>query len=328
LKQPGDWRGLDLTGDPILVVGRRPKPRVLEGFVVDLHAETFPTMRSIAETTLRPLPDLEALPWHSNADMVRGEQYLNIDVTDLPTPLTSVQAAVPDGALALADAADLIRLVLAPGQLDNLHPSELANEHWRFYAVVWESADAGKPIAFVSEYDPTFVLRKASAYFRFDGVLRNAPSPDFALDDSANLIVTEVEVAILNPPTFDRLFADIRHLLSDVPAYAKSLSTAMVGLPMSPGTEDVLARVCATKPSLARQLQNLSASKDATSITVASLRDALRKHGQAPGDFIVKGELTLDDDRARTFLDVAEGRWYEADFSGEPRRAARWSRRP
>lgn len=330
MKEPGSWGDLELGGDPILIVGRRPKPRTLEGYVVDLHAETFPTMRDIATTTASQLPGREPLPWHPNADMEPGEQYLTIDVSDLPKRPAQGDQADGDGDAALpplADAAELIRLVLAPGELDNLNPSDLAEQRFRFYAVTWETADQGQPVAFVSEYDPTTVLKKASSYFRYDGTLRNADAPDFALDDRADMIITPTEIAILNPTTFDRLFSDIRALLNNVPAYTTVLKTAMSGLSMTPATEEAINRACSTRTSYARRLQNLSTSSGAANIDPGALRDVLKRHGQTPADFITKGSLDIDERQVGTFLDVAEGRWYEADFTGDPRRAARWSSR-
>lgn len=331
MKKPSEWSGLDLSGDPILVVGRRPKPRTLEGYVVDLHVETFGTMRGIASTTVAELVGRERLPWHPNADMIPGEQYLSILTGDLPKSSAGeqhqAQGTTSVASPPLADAADLIRLVLGPGALDNLNPAQLLDERFRFYAVAWERGDGAGPVAFVSEYDPTTVLRKASSYFRFDGTLRSSEPPDFTLDDRADLVVTREEVAILNPTAFDRLFADIRALLNDVPAYTAALKAAMVGLPMSSATEAAFTQVCASKPSYARQLQNLSSSAGTGAITPASLRAALKRHGQDPKHFLTNGLLDIGIDQVGTVLDVAEGRWYEADFTSEPRRAARWSRR-
>lgn len=331
MKQPSEWSGLDLSGDPILVVGRRPKPRTLEGHVVDLHVETFGTMRGIANKTVAELVGRERLPWHPNADMVPGEQYLSITTGDLPKSSAGephqTQGTTSVASPPLADAADLIRLVLGPGELDNLNPAQLVDGRFRFYAVAWERGDAAGPVAFVSEYDPTTVLRKASSYFRFDGTLRSSEAPDFTLDDRADLVVTQEEVAILNPTAFDRLFADIRALLNDVPAYTAALKAAMTGLPMSSATEAAFTQVCASRPSYARQLQNLSSGAGTGAITPASLRAALKRHGVDPRHFLKHGLLDIGIDQVGTVLDVAEGRWYEADFTSEPRRAARWSRR-
>ena len=51
MRTPSSWADINLDGDPILVVGRRPAPKELEGFVVDLRVDTFVAMRDIAATT-------------------------------------------------------------------------------------------------------------------------------------------------------------------------------------------------------------------------------------------------------------------------------------
>ena len=336
MKEPGEWAQLDLGGDPILVVGRRPKPKTLEAYVVDLHDETFEIMRRIAQETITALTTRLREDWHPNASIEAGEQYLAIEVGNLPTPAPRRHGATVDQGVdgaphptdpRLADAAGLLRLVLAPGDLENLDPNEIAAGKFLFYAIVWEQGDAGRPIAFVSKYDPTTVLRKASAFFRFDGALRNADPPDFALDDRADLAITSEEIAVLSPPAFDQLFADIRALLNDVPANVATLRAALTQLPMTDASREAIEQFCATRPSLARRLQNFATSPDAASITPAKLRAVLRKHGQQPNEFVKNGILEIQPGQVGALLDVAEGRWYEADFTSEPRRAASWSRR-
>ena len=36
---------------------------------------------------------------------------------------------------------------------------------------MWEHGDAGRPVAFVSEYNPVQILRKAKYFFRYEGTL-------------------------------------------------------------------------------------------------------------------------------------------------------------
>jgi len=335
MKRPADWPALDVSGDPLLVVGRRRPPRGLKGFVVDLHKETFETMREIAQATTTELAGRTRHKWHPNAIAEPGEQYLSISVNELPARPQRRRVATegqdpsssPASDPRLAQAADLLHEVLDPGRLDNIDPDDLDSEHLLFYALCWQRGDDGKPLAFVSKYDPTTVLRKASHFFRFAGTLRSADAPDFALNDRADLVITNEEVAILNESAFDHLFSDIRGMLNEVPANAASLKAALTGLPMSVDSENALIDICTRKPSLARRLQNFAASPSAAAITPKALTTVLKRHGQAPKDFINNGTLEIKPAQAEIFLDVAEGRWYEADFTAEPRRAARWSRR-
>jgi hypothetical protein len=339
MRHPADWGKLDLSGDPILVVGRRPRPKMLEAFVVDLHEDTFDVMRAIAGTTIERLASRYRVDWHPYAAMEPGEQYLAVPVGDLPSPLPRRARRTGDTDLEdeqvgrrpadplLTEAASLLRLVLVPGDLDNLHPERLAETTFRFYAAVWARGDGHRAVAFVSEYDATAVLRKASSFFRFEGTLRLAAPPDLALNDGADLVVTTDEVAILSSAAFDHLFSDISALLSDVPAHTQTLKAALTGLPVSAASLRAIEQVCATRPSLARRLLLLATSPTVDRLTASSLRTALRRHGQRAANFVKNDTLDIGAAQVGAFLDIAEGRWYEADFTNEPRRADRWSRR-
>jgi len=335
VRNAASWANISLDGDPILVVGRRPQAKTLAGFIVDLHEDTFGAIREIAQATIEEITHCEPVEWHPNAVIEEGEQYLRLNVEGLPSPprsgrrRKSARVAPADAEVSpqLQEAAALLRLVLAPGELTNLHPAQLQEDDFRFYAVVWERGDAGQPVAFVSEYNPLLVLHRANSWFRFDGTLRLAASPDFALDDRGDLIVTTDEIAILRSPSFDHLFADIRALLNDVPENVDALKRAFSRLPISDESRKALEAVCATRPTFARRLQELATSEHARDVTLAKLHRALRSHGEEPTDFIRNGRVEITRAEVGPFLDVLEGRWYEADFTSEPRRAARWSSR-
>ena len=274
---------------------------------------------------------------HTALRAVLNGSRSKFEVGDLPPPprnrgRAAIEGQDSDDASPAADpqlteAAALLELVLAPGDLDNIEPDQLSEGDFRFYAAVWEEGDNGKPVAFVDKYDPTNVLRKASHWFRFDGALRSTDPPDFTLDERADLVITTDEVATLNLLTFDRLFSDIRALLNNVPSNVVALRAALISMPMTDASAAAIEEVCGRLPSLARRLQNLAGSPAAAAVDANVLRAVLSKHGQRPGQFVKRGQLDIDASQVSVLLDVTEGRWYEADFTSEPRRAARWSRR-
>jgi hypothetical protein len=332
------WADLNLDGDPILVVGRRPAPKELEGFVVDLRVDTFGAMRDIAQTTIDEITRCEPIEWHPNAGIEEGEEYFSVNVGDLPPPHRSSRKVRGDSVSAelplqgspdayLPEAAALLQVVLTPGELENLDPGLLQNSDFRFYAIVWEEGDAGHPVAFVSEYNPVQILRKAKYFFRYEGTLNLAAAPDFTLNEQSDMIITSDEIAALRGPAFDHLFSDIRALLNDVPANLAALKKSFNRLPFSSESEKALEAVCAMRPTFARRLQELALSEHGKDITLAKLHRALKRHGEVPTDFIRGGQIEITRAEVGPFLDVLEGRWYEADFTSEPRRAARWSRR-
>jgi hypothetical protein len=338
VRTPSSWADMNLDGDPILVVGRRPAPKKLEGFVVDLQIDTFGAMRGIARSTIDEITNCEPVEWHPNAGIEEGEEYFSVNVRELPSPprsrrgsrdgLDSVEPSkdIPPDPY-LHEAAGLLQVVLAPGELGNLHPALLEDGDFRFYAIVWEHGDAGRPVAFVSEYNPVQILRKAKYYFRFDGTLQLTATPDFTLNEQSDLVIASDEIAALRATVFDHLFSDIRALLNDVPVSLIALKKTFNRLPFSSESEKAVEIVCAARPTFARRLQELTLSEHGQDISLAKLHRALRRHGEEPTDFIRGGKIEITHDEVGPFLDVLEGRWYEADFTSEPRRAARWSRR-
>ena len=336
-KIPSAWRDLDLSGHPILVVGWRPGPQKLEAAVVDLHEETFDTMREIARSTTNALSERTSEPWHPNAPQEAREQYLTVAVEELPSPpkrrarrqkadSLDVSKSLPVDHQ-LVEAAAMLLLVLKPGNLDNINPAGLQDRDPLFYAIVWEQADGDQPAAFVSQYDPTTVLKKAHRFFRYEGTLRSAPAPALTLNDRADMVITPLEIAVIRASAFDHLFSDIRALLNDVPKNVKNLDKALTMLPFGSGTLEALEKACLSRPSLARRLQNLGARGDMKQLTPVAFGEALKNHGGRPDEFLIDGKLLVNESQVRTFLDIAEGRWYEADFTGERRRAGSWSRR-
>jgi hypothetical protein len=194
--------------------------------------------------------------------------------------------------------------------------------------VIWESGDGGEPIAFVSEYDPTLILRKASTFLRFDGTLRLAPRPDFALNERADLIITPTEIIALRATSFDRLFSDVRALMNDVPTYVFKLRAALAGLPMTDASAQAFEAVCAKRPSDARRLQRLATNAaHLATLTPDSLLEVLAAREFDPADFLGTSGLEIAEGQVGDFLDLVEGRFFDADFTSERRRAARWSPR-
>jgi hypothetical protein len=323
MRDPADWGEVDVSADPLLVVGERPRPRHLAGHVVDTRADAHGILRDVAERALEALTQAEPVAWEPEAAIEEGEQYFVLDAPDLLQAASRGSEVAPE----LDEASDLLRLLLHLPDIEGIHPERLDVGRFLFYAIAFEEGDGGEPISFLRKWDPTSPLRGARAWFRFDGALEPAPSPDFVVQDQVDLVVTTSEIAILRPSAFNFLFSDIRTLLADVPRTVTRLSRRMRGLHMTSATRAALEEACRGKPSFARRLHLLAESDAVATITADSLRAVLRHHDEEPGDFLVRGELDISADQVPTLLDVAEGRWYSADFTGERRRADRYRRR-
>jgi len=320
-------QSFELGDDPILIVGRRRKPKELEAFIVNLDSSTFVELRGIAMSTINVARRSTAVEWRPNL-VIEETQLAVVDSGYLP-PSPGAAEAVDEG---LFDTdgllgAELLDLLRSPGGLESLTPAILESGDFRFYAIIWPSGGSGRLVAFVSEFNPVAIRRQAKSFYSFDGTLELTTGPDFALDGIADLVVTSEAIWILRAVAFDRLFADVRASLNDVEASVSALQSALPRLAFSSISLKAIRSVCAIKPTYARRLQDLSETEHIKSITPALLKRALEDHGADPRDFIRAGVVEIDRDEVGELLDVLEGRWYEADFSMEPRRAGRWTRR-
>jgi|SRR5664280_32488 len=319
------WRTVDISGPPVLVIGSRPRPKALQGWVIDTRDTAHGILRGVAQQALDDLAARDAVPWEPNMHAEIGEEYLSLDTSGLASSDCAAggKTAFDD----ITGASALLWLLLRVPDLENLDADQLAQGQFTFYAVTFESGDEGKSISFVRKSDPTAVLRRANAWFRFQGALEPAPPADLVVDSRVDLVVTGGEIAILNTVAFDGLFADIRSLLANVPMVVGKLRRTMTSLTMTHRAQRSLEEFCRTRPSFARRLNQLANSEVTDTITPATLRTVLRSHGEDPNDYLSGGKLDIGINQVRGLLDVAEGRWYAADFTGERRRADRYRSR-
>src|SRR4029077_7928535 len=84
VKDPAEWRNLNLAGDPILIVGSRSGPKKLKAFYLELLDDTFGVLRAIGEGAVADLSKRTRLHWHPNATIEADEEYLSIQVDELP----------------------------------------------------------------------------------------------------------------------------------------------------------------------------------------------------------------------------------------------------
>jgi hypothetical protein len=330
-----EWRLLDLRLPPVLVVGWRPKPRRIDGARMAVLDTSYDSLREVGQRAVTQLETSEASSWHPYAPVEAGEEHLSLSVSDLPqaSPPSGASTPTNPGPVGFDELADVLRLVLRPGDFDEITVDELGTHSPLFTALIWQrgvvTGPEESPVAFVSKHNPIQPFRSARRWFVFDGALKPVETPEFAVAEKVDLVITSDEIAVFDPKAFDALFADIRQLLEDVPANVAALAKILTKLPFGEAANEALVLACGSKPSFARRLQNLSADSSlASKLTINTLRAVLSTHNQPTADFIKGGKLSFGVSRVGAFLDIAEGRWWTADFTGERRRAGSWSRRP
>jgi hypothetical protein len=312
----------------------------------------FDTLRAVPRETLARLSSSRPRPYEPTAELEEREEHFVIPISELPAPprrrrriassdeTDSPEArtaegngstnATPSGpAAALPDVADLIDLTRRVDDLDPIDAGQLAQGSFLFYGIVLPGP-AG-PVAFIKKSDPVTTLRKGRAYFRYADALVATDRPDFMLYPDIDLVVGPSGIAAFHKNALNELLADVRVVLQDVPANVGHVQTSLaLKVPLTTGARDALQEFCSTRPSMAARLRTLSARIDAINLTPDLVREALQRHGEDPSVLVnAAGEFDFAGEGVRIFLDIAESRWFEDEFSNERRRADRYSiRRP
>ncbi|MFN6554745.1 hypothetical protein ACP6C3_30480 [Mycolicibacterium septicum] len=319
-----DWLGIGTDSDPQLIVGWRPRARQLTGGRIDLHADTFEDLRAVVHDAMAYLASAEAIDFGHEVLPVAGEEYIRREIVDLP----AVHRAEPEeGGDDQDDSADLVRLIADCEGLTDITAGQLADGNFALYGIVFRQP-SGEMIGCVRAINPARTLKKAAFWGRFAGSLRRTQKPDLMLESEVDLVVTGSELAIIRRSAYDRLFSDLDELAAEVPANVAGFDVAMPELPFAEGTAEAIVELGTALSSVAKRLNRLPSQPGISAMTPSSLREVLAKHGEDPAEwFDHEDKLVLDRRRAKEFLDIAEGRWWTADFQQERRRADKFRAR-
>jgi hypothetical protein len=224
-----------------------------------------------------------------------------------------------------AATAQLVELVNGAYDEDKwLTKDELALGSWLFYAIVVQLEDGGVA-AFVRKYNPQRGLKAGRLRVSAKGnTLSRFDDPLFNFDFNFDLIIAPNEIAIFSVTAFNSVFADIELAKIHAGEYVTTITSGVVATLSGP-SEALFRKECEERSALANRVRRLAHVDYLNRVTPAALRDALQKHGMRP-DRLGKTRMQLKNrGDVEVFLDLVEGLYYEADFTGEARRADRYS---
>jgi hypothetical protein len=325
MRRPEEWADIALAPGVTLLLGWRDGRRDIAAQPVSIDNEVGEFMLGECRDALLALGERRVRPY-TGVPAIETDEFLSLPLAapNNGSP-TATQGPLADEAL---DAAELITLARgAFGRTDFLSKGELQDGSWLFYAVVAQTTD-GDPVAFVKQYNPQRGFNTGRLVTAYANTLRRFEDPVFNWDFGFDVIVAPDEIAVLRVTAFERVFSDLDVLAAGVPDDLSALA-AGIELPISPGSIAALTETCKSRATLARQLKRVAAAPHLARVTGASFEAVLLSHDLPADRFGGDGELEVeDDDAARALLDLLEGRYYEGDFSGEHRRADRYSPRP
>jgi hypothetical protein len=326
MRQPHEWPNIQLGSGVRLLLGWRQGRHGISARPVNLAEDVAQEMIEACRQTLARLGMSEARPY-SGVPGLDEQQYLSLPLGE---HAEDPEAALRDAGALLGEeaaaASTLVRLVREAFENDDfLSREELRLGRWLFYAVVVEVEGADSPIAFVRQYNPQRGFSAGRLLLAYQNTLAHFDDPLFNFDLGFDLVIAEDEVVVLNTTAFDRVFADLDLAAAQVPDQVVRLEGEL-GIEFAPGAADFLATTARDRAALVRRLRRIAQSGHLPAVTSQTLRDALERHGLPRDRFGPSDQVELQTvDDVVVFLDMVEQLYYEADFTGEHRRADRYS---
>ena len=215
-----------------------------------------------------------------------------------------------------------VREIRAPRVPATLTASGIASGDWGFYLI--RSRVSGKDAIVLRAKSPTWGLKsehKLIAMFVGDE-LKPIEGPLISFDHTADLVVIEDDVYVLEPRRVERLLIDADAVKARAPEITQSLETK---LPISLATETVAAieRVCSHNANVARRVERLVRDAGLSRVTASGVRAALPDAGLPRTAFGSSGPLKIrNDEQAVILIDIVADLYYQPRFATPSRRVA------
>ncbi len=323
-----DWHTIQVTGDPILVVGVRPRS-TLEGYRVVVDKNVHPDLRKVANGALERVAHMDAIPYTPYVDP-GDDEYLSLD----PTTLTI--SADGDGAPATQkqQTARLLELVQNADTLPTIGAKQLIAriDELYFQAICLH---ASPPIiAFVTKTIGRQVMKRSAIPLGLDNAtdrFKSITRPELVLEGEVHAIMASAEIAILNRPQFQFLVGDVALVGQYVPAQVKLIGSRLKkhGIPLSANTSKAIEARATRSVQLAKRLDAFLERIDQIDVARITNGRGFSAQDLKKKDFVnANGELDCAEDSVIELIDALEGRFFDDGFSTEKRRADRFRKRP
>jgi hypothetical protein len=333
-----EWVSFDLDGDPILVVLVRGTARRLGGRRVPIDQNVYDELRGVAKAAIERVASMKRVDYSPYVGLDEGE-YLGLEREAIvakarPKRKQSTdgedanEASIGDETVAILEAVDAADYLEAMGAaaIGDVPPESFAGQ------VICFGTDDAR-IGFVTRANPRKILKRSLIPLgKADDSdrLKRVTKPELVLEPTIHAIVTNDEVAVLNPTQFQFLVADATLLADHVPAQVRVIEAAFTarGMKVAQPTLDALTARAQQQPRLARRLDAFADRVGQIDLEALSTGEGFKTQELEASDFMDStGAIACAPDRLPELLDALEGRFFKDAFSAEERRADRFRRR-
>ncbi|XVQ86129.1 hypothetical protein ACQP2K_01475 [Microbispora siamensis] len=325
---------ISFDGTPHLVLGRRRGKRDMQAKRVVLHENVHESLWELCLSAVERARTGSARSYEPNAELEVGEEYFLLNLDEIPEQADTLRPARARAKQESEDenpdrTAALIRALRDVAVLDTLNPHDLPEyADVIFYSIAWQQPDDSW-VHFIRKINPRRVFKPGRQWFGYGDTLKRIDDPAMVIDDLVDIILTSEHLAAFSGTPLRMLFTDVHIVLQDVPKYVEAVAKVLDEQSIGITSDAKAALLTATKKkvSFAARLYRLQERLQEIKLDVDKLAEVLGHHSIDIGNLINDGgRVHFEEKDAGLFLDVVDGRFFKDDWTGESRRADRFSR--
>ncbi|MFE7201818.1 hypothetical protein ACFU8R_16250 [Pseudonocardia alni] len=335
------WGTVDLSGDPHIVLGKR-QGRGIAAVRVDVHQDLFNKIRPVCSKAILDTQTTKSRGFDPNAALEAGEEHFRLTVADIrrlnqglttnSSSESSPQIGEPIGRPEDDEEFAIVKALRNPIEHRPIKKSEFLEYQPFFYAICFQQKDDSW-VSFLRKTNPQQFFRLGRVWCQYGNALKQTDEqPTFALDPSIDVVLYGDNLAGFSASAIKFLFTDARLARAAVPDKVEQLREAIAGtLPLSSKGAASLVAAGARRNSFASRIYGLRARLEEVQehgpVDAERFR-ILAGEDQAVLDLLNnEDQLEFEEHQAEIFLDFIEGRYFADDWTGNDRRADRWSKR-
>lgn len=319
-----DWTTELSTDDVCLVLGTRVGLKV-DGFKMPVADEAKSALIESCRRHMDALSERSERPYSAMAEIESSTEYQVISVEDAKAASLSVGAG-DEPTASTSRLLDLIARIpdLPADHLLDRDDLDDRDKPWQFYVVTTWSADLETKFSFVRRKNPQQVLKSGQFATTFRNSLKRIEAPVFVFEDAFDLVVVDSQIAVLRTDSLEHVLAEMQLIQARVAGHVHTVVDA-AGFDFSDGAEVVIENCCRGSVRLAKCLERVASAEYLADVDMSKIEKALARHAIDEARFGSNGSVELGDkEDVKDFLNLLDGRLWEADFSGEPRVAQRF----
>ncbi|WP_206068649.1 hypothetical protein, partial [Nonomuraea composti] len=316
-----------------LVLGRRQGSQQIATTRLPVDKDHHDWLRSVCAVAIERLISGSPRLYEPNAELEPRDEYFMLDVGSIPEQPVAQGKSGSDSSADDGNpdrAAALIRSLRDISILNVMSAQDLPSfKPMLFYSISWQQNN-DTWIHFIRKANPRVAFKAGNRWFQYSGTLREIAEPSMVLDDVVDVILTKDHMAAFHGTHLKNLLTDVRIVMQNVPQYVETIVKALKAsdIGITENAQAALQAAAGRLYSFATRLFHLQDRLTQIQPDPAHFAKVLGTHDIEVSAFINSdGLIDFDERQAGLFIDVIDGRLFRDDWTGEERRADRFSKR-